>query len=227
MSVAGAPSGILRRAGTEVRFCRIDDDRDIPLDRARGWLSAPEADRADRFRFPRDRDRFVRGRGFLRRELAERLGCDPGAVRLDEGAAGKPFLIGGGPRFNLSHSGGLAALALCDDRDVGLDIEVEGRDVGGIGGTGSMIDLCFCAPEAAAIRAAPDPEACFLRFWTAKEARMKLTGEGMRLEPRSIVLAHRDGRVTGYLRPAVPPAELWVFERHGAVGAVATALGPV
>jgi hypothetical protein len=55
---------------------------------------------------------------------------------------------------------------------------------------------------------------------------MKLTGEGMRLEPRSIVLEHRDGRATGYLRPSPPRAALWAFEHNGAIGCVATTSEP-
>ncbi len=48
----------------------------------------------------------------------------------------------------------------------------------------------------------------FLQFWTAKEAHMKLTGEGLRMDPKRIALHLEGGLPLGYLRPSAPPARL-------------------
>lgn len=209
-------------AGVEIALCRLDDDADIALGAAEGWLSPDERDRADRFRQPRDRDRFVRGRGFLRRTLARRLGRDPGALALAVGPGGKPRLPDGGPAFSLSHSGGLAALAVSEAHEVGLDIECLAPQPALAGDLTGLIALCFGPDEAAAIGAAPAPRRALLAFWTAKEARMKLTGEGLALDPRAIALAHDAGRPVGYLSPARPAATLHRLDLPGAVGTLAT-----
>jgi phosphopantetheinyl transferase len=70
--------------------------------------------------------------------------------------------------------------------------------------------LCLTGEERRALKRVPGPARTrrFLSFWTAKEARMKLTGEGMRLEPRTIALDLSDGQPVGYRRPRTPAAEL-------------------
>jgi 4'-phosphopantetheinyl transferase len=78
-------------------------------------LAPEEQSRADRFRFPRDRDRFVAGRGILRELLGRYLDQEPQAVRLATTTYGKPILALGPDgeaapalQFNLSHADGLA-----------------------------------------------------------------------------------------------------------------------
>ncbi len=205
----------------EIALCRLDDDGDIALATAARWLSPAERDRADRFRLPRDRHRFVRGRGFLRRSLARRLDRDPRSLAIGAAPGGKPCLPDGGLSFNLSHSGGLAALAVSAVHEVGIDIELLAAGPALDGDLAGMIDTCFHPDEAAAIRAAPLPRRTFLQFWTAKEARMKLTGEGLGLDPRAIVLGHEEGRPVAYLAPTRPAATLHALELRGAVGTLA------
>jgi 4'-phosphopantetheinyl transferase len=205
----------------EITLCRLDDDGDIGFATAARWLSPEERDRADRFRLPRDRHRFVRGRGFLRRSLARRLDRDPRSLAIGAAPGGKPCLPEGGMSFNLSHSGGLAALAISSVYEVGIDIEVLGSGPAHHGDLTGMIENCFHPDEAAAIGAAPVPRRTFLRFWTAKEARMKLTGEGLGLDPRAIVLGHEEGRPVAYLAPTRPAATLHGLDLSGAVGTLA------
>ncbi|MBF9034655.1 4'-phosphopantetheinyl transferase superfamily protein [Rhodobacterales bacterium HKCCE2091] len=180
-------------------LCRLDVDDDVVLAEARGWLSPGETDRAARFRFDLHRDRYVRGRGFLRRELGAVLGTAPGDVRLTEGENGKPGLAGAEtPGFNLSHSRDLAVLAIAPG-PVGVDIEIahDGLDPLALGRT------VFTGAEQAVLAALPPAarQARFFAFWTAKEALMKLTGQGMALEPRSIALHLHDGWPAGFKAP--------------------------
>ncbi len=89
-------------------------------------LSADEKRRASRFRFARDRDRFVGARGLLREILALYLNASPGQLSFGYGARGKPSLAGEGHstlRFNLSHSFDAMLLAIAHMREVGVDVE--------------------------------------------------------------------------------------------------------
>ena len=190
--------------GLALFVCRLDHDRDMPLEEGRALLSPAEAARSGRFHFERDRHRHIRGRAFVRRELGRALGVDPRTLVLCEDPGGKPRLAGTGPEFNLSHSGDLAVLAISERGPVGIDVELFDRhiDVESLAQgvfTGAETEIVLTLPEALRLSR-------FLAFWTAKEARMKLTGEGMRLEPRHIALDLRDGWPVGYLRPALPAA---------------------
>ncbi len=103
------------------------DRRDPALGRA--WrhqllqtLQPAELERLQRFRLPQDADRFLLGRGLLRRWLAQLLGCSATDFSFSLLAHGKPVLLGA-PHFNLSHSGDLILLGLHRHRSVGVDLE--------------------------------------------------------------------------------------------------------
>lgn len=201
------PAGIGRKIGPEIGLtqCHLGDDRDITLSQAWQLLSADEATRAQRFHFDRDRTRFVRARGFLRQMLGQACGQDPAGLMFGTGAHGKPFLQNCPLAFNLSHSRDLAVLALSQAGPVGIDIEFIDRQIDLAG----LMQSCLTAAEADVVTALPDVAraARFFAFWTAKEARMKLTGEGMVLAPASIALDLVAGLPVGYLRPDAPAAQ--------------------
>src|SRR2546429_10028806 len=83
-------------------------------------LSDRERERARRFAFDPDRNRFIVARALLRQLLAARLGERPEAVALASGARGEPALGGrfapSAPRFNESHCTEQAAYALRSTR---------------------------------------------------------------------------------------------------------------
>jgi 4'-phosphopantetheinyl transferase len=83
------------------------------LDRCAAVLSDAERVSADRFRFDRDRQRYVLSHGALRLLPARYTGQPAATLRLELGPHGKPRLAGHGSgaaiEFNLSHSA--AALA--------------------------------------------------------------------------------------------------------------------
>ena len=187
-----------------ISTCQLDDDSDIALMGAWDVLSSEEITRAKRFRFMRDCSRYVRGRAFLRHGLGTAIGQHPARVALTQIANGKPFLDET-LHFNLSHSAGLAVLAISACGPVGIDVEFIDRRVDISG----LVRSCFTKEEEQSILALPLPEQAtrFFTYWTAKEARMKLTGEGMLLSPRQIVLDIRDGVPVGYIDPEYPPAQ--------------------
>ncbi|NJM84101.1 MAG: 4'-phosphopantetheinyl transferase superfamily protein [Tabrizicola sp.] len=192
-SAPGLPDGI------EIFACPIGDDTAIALPQARDLLSDHETERAARFRFDRDRNRYIRGRAFLRQRLGAATGVAPARLVLAEGPRGKPGLVGHDLRFNLSHSGDVAVLALSRRGPVGIDLEFIDRQAD----TAGLAQRCFLGQELDVLnRLSPtEHRTRFFAFWTAKEARMKLTGEGMWLAPDRITLDLRAGWPVGYLLP--------------------------
>ena len=140
-------------------------------------LSSDERDRAAKYRFDRDRDRFVAGRSALRIILGRYLGEAPERLRFQYGPHGKPALCDSEVRFNVSHSQDHVLIAVSRDREVGVDIEV-------VEGTSDPLELSqrFFTPresemvqQASADRQTP----LFLSLWTRKEAWMKAKGTGL------------------------------------------------
>lgn len=183
---------------------RLDDDSSLPLALAREWLNDEERVRADRFKFPVHRERFTRGRGMLRHLLGGHLGVAPGSLVFATGEKGKPYLPGIDLHFNLSHSEDRAALAVSGLEFIGIDIERFDRrvDVDGLS------RRCFRESEIARFAGMDEEEKqrAFFWVWTAKEARMKATGDGFHLEPQRIEVEFADGLPSRYREPAEPVA---------------------
>ena len=105
------------------------------------------------------------------------------ATELVRDEHGKPRLASEPERlaFNLSHSGGLALVAVTRGREVGVDIEREkpGRDLV------ALAERALAPEDAAAVREAPEEERCraFHRLWTRHEARLKCLGVGLGQHP--------------------------------------------
>ncbi len=81
-------------------------------------------------------------------------------------------------RFNVSHSGALALVAVSANNDVGVDVERiadDDRDLVEIAGR------VFCAPSVEALMRASVAErpAVFYRMWVRNEARTKCEGSGL------------------------------------------------
>ena len=142
-------------------------------------LSAPERERAGRFVKARDTERFKVCRAMLRLGLAWYLHLGPREVVLTTGRRGKPRLLGNSPlHFNVTHSDGLALIAFTAVGDVGIDVEIPGRDVEAL----EIASAYFTENETARIAAAGaegEQASTFLRFWTRKEAVLKAAGLGI------------------------------------------------
>lgn len=157
------------------------DNPPAEVDALRAVLSPDEKARADRLRFPQDRLRWVRARAALRGVLGRHLDCPPERVEFAYGAHGKPRLAAARDharlRFNLSHSGGVALLAVTGGMDVGVDVELIRTDFD----TQALALAVFASDERDCLRSA-SPEArlaLFFMFWTAKEAVVKALGAGL------------------------------------------------
>jgi len=153
-------------------------DGDLPL--FHDTLSAEEVARAQRFRIREKYDEYVVTRGLLRQALSCVLGRPPGDFTFDYTDTEKPFLENGGGQtrvsFNVSHSGGMALVALCPGRDVGIDIEQIRRSVD----YEPLARRFFSRPEYEALMDYPgDPVRAFFATWTRKEAFVKAVGKGI------------------------------------------------
>lgn len=144
-------------------------------------LSDEERDRARRFAFDRDRQRFVVARGVLRGLLAARLGVRAQAVELVYGERGKPALAprfaASGLRFNVSHCEDVAVYGFSSGGEVGVDVEA----VRAMPDADDVATRVFSGRENAAYRALDrrDRPLGFFQCWTRKEAFIKALGHGM------------------------------------------------
>lgn len=93
------------------------------IERLRGYLCAGERERADRFHFQADYDRYVVARAALRAQFGAFLDCDPRSLSFQYTSYGKPFIANCGIEFNLSHSGDWVLLAFTRMAEIGIDIE--------------------------------------------------------------------------------------------------------
>jgi 4'-phosphopantetheinyl transferase len=139
-------------------------------------LDPVELERAARFRFDHDRERFILGHGLLRSLLGRYLKRDGSLVRMARGPFGKPFLERKTLRFNLSDTKDAVLIAFATGLEIGADIETMGRDVD----HQAVSEHYFTPPEVQAIHAAGDDgKRRFLELWTRKEAVLKASGVGI------------------------------------------------
>jgi 4'-phosphopantetheinyl transferase len=197
-------------------------------------LGAEEMERARRFAYPQDRDRFVRAHAGMRQLLGSYTQTPPAQIVYTNNAYGKPRI--GDPaaspplqtvQFSLSHSADVAVLAVGCQRELGIDIEVL-RSI-----DSRVAEKYFSSQEQHALKMLP-PEswlAGFYRCWTSKEALVKGEGLGLRLplhsfdveadprRPAALLAVRPEARIDGgwqlvELRPA-----------SGTIGALAMQAG--
>ena len=171
-----------------------------------GALAPDEEARAARFVSPRHAAAFRAARSRMRDVLAGYTGTGPEALVFRYSDHGRPSLDGG-PAFNLSHSGGWAALAVCDRAlRLGIDIEAHRTVEDGIArrffSAAEQRDLAALAPADRAVG--------FFRAWTRKEALVKACGPGlsMGLDTFDVTLGPGAARLT---RIAGGRAEDWAL----------------
>jgi 4'-phosphopantetheinyl transferase len=146
-------------------------------------LTDDEVERASRFVFEIDRQRFIVARGTLRSILSRYITTSPGQLRFSYNQYGKPLLASGFSsyllNFNLSHSGSMALYAITRSMEIGVDVErlrsnFEYEEIA---------ERFFSANEAAILRTIPAERKleAFYNCWTRKEAYIKAHGKGLSL----------------------------------------------
>ncbi len=142
-------------------------------------LSPNELERADTYRFPDDRRRFVIARGTLRAILARYLAAEPRDLQFAYSVNGKPELRADSRptlHFSVSHSHdrALFAVARCE---VGVDIEKIRPDLP----VHSIAQMFFSSQEQASLDSVSDivKRKSFFTCWCRKEAVLKALGGGL------------------------------------------------
>ncbi|MFN3189783.1 MAG: 4'-phosphopantetheinyl transferase family protein [Aureliella sp.] len=152
-------------------------------------LVPDEIVRADRFLGPELRTQFIVARGRLREILAAYAGVPAAEVRFDYGDWGKPRLAVKNAdemrsqaktlrsfHFNLSHSGGEAAIAV-SHHPVGIDLEIAHAKTNHRAVRSQILSETEEVAWQSLKPTNPDTET--MRLWICKEAFLKATGLGI------------------------------------------------
>jgi len=173
------------------------------------FLDPVEAARAARFPSRDQRRRHVVSHGVLRLILSAFTGCDARAIEIATTARGKPYVVGRGPHFSLSHCGDVALVAVTTGGPTGVDVERVRSDLE----LDTFARPLLAAADIARIEARPHNARRreWFQAWTRLEAVAKASGNGLIDES----LPNIDGRVS---------FRIWNLEIDDArVGALAAA----
>ena len=163
----------------------------------RAHLSAQENARADRFKFHKDRKRYILTHGLLRVILRLYANVDSEKLKFGENQYGKPELVypsGLNLTFNLSHSHEMALIGIARGRQIGVDIEYVKKDFE----WQEIIERFFSSREIQIINALPKElqHRAFFTCWTRKEAYVKATGMGLSLPLKEFDVSPVPGAAT-------------------------------
>lgn len=160
---------------TLIRVYRADLSR-LPAEDSVLMLDGAERQRASRISHREARQEFAKTRALLRLVLSRHTGRPAGSLAFVDGEWGKPALLRPhGVHFNVSHSGGMALIAVAP-AEVGIDIERIDEDIDYV----AVAQSVFSPAEIGTIRGAAETERrdVFFSIWARKEAYLKATGRG-------------------------------------------------
>lgn len=179
---------MLNRIG-DGKFLQEADERgafvwSIPLDCAASaeqefskLLDPVEAARAARFATREQRRRYALSHSAVRLILSAFIGLDPRSIRIAIGVWGKPYLLGPGPNFSLSHDGDLALVAVTRQGPIGVDVE---RVRSGLELAAFARPLVRARDVACIDALAPEERSRgWFKAWTRLEAAAKAAGKGL------------------------------------------------
>lgn len=157
---------------------------------------------------PVDQLRRLTSRAALRLILARTVGRSAATLRFSLGTHGKPELVG--PEnvyFSVSHSRGLAAIAVAKTIPIGIDIEYIAS------ASEDIVEGALSAAERDALARLEGSarDRAFTRSWVRKEAILKAAGVGLSIDPRSLTVPNPelDGALALSLPASLGPASEW------------------
>ena len=167
-----------------LRLTFYDEIAEDTLRGYRALLSDDETKQELRFRFAKDRLRYLVTRTLVRTTLSKYAEVRPTEWRFSRNAYGRPTIanveaIDLQLSFNVSHTQGLIVLGVTKHRSLGVDVEnVRTREI--------FVDTArhfFSAAEVSDLaQVSPDQQAGrFFEYWTFKESYIKARGMGLSL----------------------------------------------
>ena len=139
------------------------------------FLSIDERNRAKRYHFLKDKNRFIICRFILKFLLAEYTGLGIDKILIDIDSNKKPYLSSHpSVFFNVSHSGEWALIAIAKT-PIGIDVEYVNTSFE----YEEILPTIFNKPEINEIKNSKDNHHAFFKFWTRKEAIVKAIGKGI------------------------------------------------
>lgn len=151
---------------------------DFDLQAALTGISKQRREQALQFRFEQGQRTCVLAYLLLKKALHEEYGLTENPL-FEYGDHGKPYIVGHPEiHFNLSHCREAVACVVAS-HPVGIDVESIRKH------EDSLVRFTMNEQEVAQIAAAERPDAAFIRLWTMKEARLKLSGIGITNDVKS------------------------------------------
>ncbi|VAW71262.1 4'-phosphopantetheinyl transferase [hydrothermal vent metagenome] len=167
-------------------FSVILDQADAALEKT---LSNAEIDRANAFKFPHLRIRYIKCRSALRSILSRYLDLPPEQIVISLSDTGRPFLDGCHLDFNVSHSEDHALIAVLNtDGRIGIDLE----SISPLAELDNIAETVLTPTELKSLYCNDNKLLSFYRYWTGKEAYLKAIGTGLSVDPRTIEINIED-----------------------------------
>jgi 4'-phosphopantetheinyl transferase len=153
---------------------------DFDLDSALRELSEQRREQALRYKHELGQRTCTLAYLLLKRALREEFSLEENPV-FEYGEHGKPSIVGHPDiYFNLSHCREAVACAV-GRQPIGIDVESIHRF------SESLVRYTMNDREVEEIMKADRPDVAFIRRWTMKEARLKLTGEGISRDLKTVL----------------------------------------
>jgi 4'-phosphopantetheinyl transferase len=139
------------------------------------YLNETEQQRAQKYHFEKDTNRFIICRVLLKFILAHHTGINIYEINIEKDENKKPFLSNDKSLcFNISHAEDFAIIVVSHEA-VGIDIEYKNIKFN----FSEILPFSFSNLEIEAVLNATDKTNTFYKFWTRKEAIVKATGKGI------------------------------------------------
>lgn len=193
------PSSNLVLPDDEIHLWRVDlNFSNQYIEQLEATLSEDEKQRANRFKFAHHKKHFIAARGILRQLLGRYIQSPGEKIDFIYNSRGKPELSSCfsdyNLKFNISHSQSLALYSFNYEKKIGIDLEYLRDNID----YKTLAQRFFCDREFKLINncAMEQQQQRFYQLWTAKEAYLKATGEGLSggLENLEIKL-NREGHI--------------------------------
>jgi 4'-phosphopantetheinyl transferase len=191
----------------------------LPALKAARLLDREEMSRYERYHFQEDKDLYLLSHAMLRVMLSQWAPVDPRDWQFSRSEHGKPAISHPveyqSLQFNISHTRGLAACAICTPFTVGIDVEYSKRQL-------SLLPVArrfFASDEIKYLEAASDEELryAFFEIWTLKEAYLKACGIGLfaeSLQDFAMVVEDRDSAKIRFKNSISDSGRSWQFYRY-------------